>query len=83
MEELQLEIYRLRRENSSLRHRLTTTNQFMSIHVRMNVELEHQLTAVNGHFDRSLELIEGLIRAKTNDELTDAFSQAFDLLNRD
>jgi hypothetical protein len=82
MEELQLEIHRLRRENTALRHRLTATNQFMAMHVQMNVEQEHQLTTVNGHFDRCLELIEGLIKAKANDELAEAFAQAINLLKR-
>lgn len=82
MEELQLEIYRLRRENSALRHRLTTTNQFMAIHVQMNTELEHKLKAVNSHFEMSLELMKGFIQTKQEGQLTTAFTRAYHLLNR-
>lgn len=80
MEDLQLEIYRLRRENATLRHRLTMTNQFMAIHVQLNVDLEHQLKAANGHFDQSLNIMEKLLSDRTGQNVPEVLSQALDLL---
>ncbi len=81
MEDLQLEIFRLRRENATLRHRLTTTNQFMALHVQINVGLERQVAAVNGHFERSLVLLESLINDRSESNKLDAYSKVYHLLN--
>lgn len=82
MEDLQLEIYRLRRENARLRHRLKLTDGFMALHVQINVGLEHEVKAVNGHFDRSLSLLEKVLSDRTGQNVPEVFSQAYHLLNR-
>jgi hypothetical protein len=81
MEDLQLEIYRLRRENARLRNRLKTTDEFMALHVQRNVVLEHEVKAVNGHFDRSLSLLEKALSDRSGLNATEVFSQAYHLLH--